>query len=162
MFLLLVDFVLLSLFMSLTLLLNILSLLLHLINHIPIKLLFVIKSITTLLNSYQALRLLTLSPSSHTTLRADTDVLSDEVLRGKILHIVGCEFIALLLWNTALFLLDNFVELVADEVGDVLECLRHTHLLLLLIPLHIYLPMLQVRIKLARNLSRPIRNLITD
>ena len=71
-----------------------------------------------------------MSASGGTALRTYTDVLGDEVLCGEVLHVIGCEFVALLLLNHILLLLNYLLELVADEVRNVLERLRHARLVL--------------------------------
>ena len=90
-------------------------------------------------------------------MRTDTDVLRDEVFRRKILHIIGSVIVALLLLNNVLFLLDDLLELVANQIRDVLESLRHAHLVFLGST-----DPVEVGIELAGDLGGPIRNLVAN
>lgn len=97
-----------------------------------------------------------MSASGGTALRTDTDVLGDEVLCGEVLHVIGCKFVALLLLNHILLLLNYLFKLVADEVRNVLERLRHARLVLVG---HAH-ARAKLRVKLAGDLGRPVRDLV--
>ena len=99
-----------------------------------------------------------MSAGSGTALRTDADVLGDEVLCGEVLHVIGCEFVALLLLTHILLLLNYLFKLVADKIRNVLESLRHARLVLIG---HAH-ARAKLRVKLAGDLGRPVRNLIAN
>lgn len=150
----LIELVLLSLLILLTLKLDLFPLLLHFVDHVPVELLLIIQAIATLLHSDQALRLFALRSSSCSTLRSHTDVLRNEVLGSEVLHVISLEVICLgvLLWSHGLSLLNDLLQLITDHVCDVLESFRHVHLVTGVLR--------QLSVQLARHFCCPIGYLI--
>lgn len=114
----------LSLLILLPLLLDVLALLLHLVDHVPVELLLVVEAVAALLHADEGLRLFALHAGGGAALGSHADVFRDEVLGSKVLHIVSLEIVGfdvLLLIDGRLPLLDDLFELIADQVCDVLE-----------------------------------------
>ena len=128
----LVKLVLLSLLILLALELNMLSLLVHFVDHVPIELLLIVEPVSTLFHANQALRLFTLCTRCCTALWPHTNVFGYEVLCSEILHVICLEIVGIdvIFWRNSLSLFNDLFKLITNEISDVLESFRHAHLIL--------------------------------
>lgn len=158
-----VELVLLPLIILFLLLLDSLAIIIHVELHLLVELFVVHVAVAALLHAHEGLRLVSLGTGGGAALGTDTDVLCDEVLRGEVLHFISLEIVDILLWYRCLSLFDDFLELVANDIRDLLESLRHAHLTTILSTfVYVDVSMRQLRIQLARYLGCPISDLIAN